>query len=56
MANSSSSRERLLAAIDGAAGAPVPCSFMIFRALRGQCADEFEFARRQRDLGLDARV
>lgn len=42
--------------MDGAAGAPVPCSFMIFRALRGQCADEFEFARRQRDLGLDARV
>ena len=51
-----SSRERMLAAIDGATGAPVPCSFMIFRALRAQCRDEFEFASRQTELGLDARV
>ncbi len=46
----------MLAAIDGAPGAPIPCSFMIFRALRGRCKDEFEFAERQMELGLDARV
>ncbi|MFB3881628.1 MAG: uroporphyrinogen decarboxylase family protein [Armatimonadota bacterium] len=51
-----SSRERLLAAIDGAPGAPVPCSFMLFRALRAKCRDEYEFATRQLELGLDARV
>jgi len=56
MAGGLSSRERMLAAIDGARGAPVPCSFMIFRALRGKCKDEFEFAQRQMELGLDARV
>jgi len=51
-----SSRERLLAAIDGAAGAPAPCSFMMFRALREQCQDEYEFAARQVEMGLDARM
>ncbi len=56
MAISCSSRERLLAAVDGVVGAPVPCCFMIFRALRATCHDEFAFALRQRDLGLDARV
>jgi hypothetical protein len=49
-------RERLLAAIDGAPGAPVPCSFMIYRALRARCRDEFEYALKQEELGLDARV
>jgi hypothetical protein len=53
---SSSSRERILAAIDGRAGAVVPCCFMIFRALRARCRDEFEFALRQQQMGLDARV
>lgn len=51
-----SSRERLLAAIDGAPGAPIPCSFMIFRALRLKCRDEYEFALRQGEMGLDTRV
>ena len=51
-----SSRERLLAAIDGAPGAPAPCSFMIFRALWEQCRDEYDFALRQVEMGLDARV
>jgi hypothetical protein len=51
-----SSRERLLAAIDGAPGAPAPCSFMMFRALRLKCRDEYEFATRQAEMGLDARV
>jgi hypothetical protein len=51
-----SSRERLLAAIEGAAGASVPCCFMIFRALRRDCSDEREFADRQHAMGLDARL
>ena len=50
------SRERLLAAIDGPAAASVPCCFMIFSALRRQCKDEYEFVDRQLELGLDARV
>ncbi|MCJ7750209.1 MAG: hypothetical protein MUQ65_03800 [Armatimonadetes bacterium] len=50
------SRERLLAAIDGPAAASVPCCFMIFSALRRQCKDECEFVDRQLELGLDARV
>jgi hypothetical protein len=56
MAGGMNSRERLLAAIDGTEGAPLPCSFMIFRALRGRCKDELDFAARQAELGLDARV
>lgn len=51
-----SSRERLLAAIDGEAGAPAACSFMMFRVLREQCRDEYDFALRQAELGLDARL
>jgi len=53
---STASRERLLAAIDGVSGAPVPCSFMIFRALHNQCRDEYEFASRQVEMGLDTRM
>lgn len=49
-------REKLLAAIEGAPQAGVPCSFMIFRALRDRCADEYEFALRQVEMGLDAGV
>ncbi len=51
-----SARERLLAAVEGADGAPVPCSFMMFRALRQKCRDEYEFATRQTEMGLDARM
>jgi hypothetical protein len=51
-----SSRERLLAAIDGTPGAPIPCSFMIFRALRLRCRDEYEFAERQAEMGVDSRI
>ena len=51
-----SSRERLLAAINGAPGAPTPCCFMIFRALRAKCRDECQFVVRQQEMGLDARV
>ena len=56
MAAQRTARERLLAAIDGTPGAPVPCSFMIYRALRTKCRDEFEYALRQQEAGLDARV
>ncbi len=51
-----SSRERVLEAIDGTPGAPVPCCFMMFRALSDRCQDEYEFATRQMELGLDTRV
>jgi len=51
-----SARERLLAAIDGAPGAPIPCSFMMFRALRDTCGDEYEFTSRQTEMGLNARL
>jgi len=56
MSDKLSGRERLLAAIDGARGAPIPCCFMIFRALRTKCRDEFEFVNRQQEMGLEARV
>ncbi len=56
MTEKTSSRERLLAAIDGEPSAPIPCCFMIFRALRQQCRDEYEFAQRQLDMGLDVRM
>lgn len=56
MSPTPSARERLLAAIDGTPDAPVPCSFMIYRALRARCRDEFEYALKQEELGLDARV
>ncbi|HIE04625.1 MAG TPA: hypothetical protein EYP61_07680 [Candidatus Latescibacteria bacterium] len=50
------SKERLLAAISGDRPDHVPCSFMIFRALRNRCKDIFEFAERQLEMGLDARM
>ena len=51
-----SSRERMLAALDSKEPDYVPCSFMIFTALRERCSDEFEFVERELQLGLDARV
>ncbi len=52
-----SSRERMLAALNLSREPDyVPCSFMIFTALKKQCADEFEFVERQLQLGLDACV
>ncbi|MCJ7821901.1 MAG: uroporphyrinogen decarboxylase family protein [Armatimonadetes bacterium] len=50
------SRERLLSALDGADGAPAPCSFMMFRALRSKCRNEYEFATRQAEMGIAARL
>ena len=51
-----SSKERMLTAISGGQPDHVPCSFMIFRALRDKCKDMIEFAKRQMELGLDARM
>lgn len=51
-----SSRDRLMAAIEGQNAGTVPCSFMIFHALREKCRDELEFAERQAEMGLDVRV
>ena len=48
-----SSRERMLATIANRETDYVPCSFMIFAALRNQCSDQFEFVQRQVELGLD---
>jgi hypothetical protein len=49
-------KERLLSAIAGDAGAPTPCSFMIFSALAAKCRDYRELAMAEKALGLDARV
>ncbi len=56
MPDSMTSRERMLATIAYDATDYTPCCFMIFAALRGQCADQFEFVRRQVDMGLDTFV
>ena len=48
------SRERMLVAIDHEPVDDVPCSFMLFHALRDQCKDQYEFVDRQLALGLDA--
>jgi hypothetical protein len=50
------SRERMLAALECGEPDYVPACFMIFAALRGQCADEWEFVERQLEMGLDAVV
>ncbi len=51
-----SSKERLLAAMNFQETDYIPCAFMIFTALRNQCRDEYEFIKRQLELGLDAMV
>jgi len=50
------SRERMLAALECRAVDYVPCSFMIFAALRGRCDSDEEFVRRQVEMGLDPAV
>ena len=54
MADEMSSRERMLAAISCRVPDHVPCSFMIFAALREHCKDQFEFVEKSLELGLDA--
>jgi uroporphyrinogen-III decarboxylase len=56
MAGEMTSRERMLAAIECREVDYVPCSFMIFAALRSRCESDEEFVRRQVAMGLDAVV
>ena len=56
MTPSMTSRERMLAALECGEPDHVPACFMIFSALRNQCADEWEFVDRQLEMGLDAVV
>jgi uroporphyrinogen-III decarboxylase len=49
-----SSRERMMAAIECREPDYVPLCFMIFSALKSKCKDQYEFAERQLELGLDA--
>ena len=56
MAGRLSSRDRMLAAINCQEPDYVPCSFMLFAALKKGCRDEFEFIERQLALGLDPYV
>lgn len=56
MAAHLSSRERMLAAIRSEVPDYVPCSFMLFGALRARCTDQFEFVKKQIEMGLDAFV
>jgi hypothetical protein len=56
MSRSCSSRERMLAALNGQQPDHAPCAFMIFGALKSRCKDYGQFIDRQLDLGLDAFV
>lgn len=56
MASEMTSRERMLAAIEGREIDYAPCSFMIFAALRSRCESDEEFVRKQVEMGLDAVV
>jgi len=47
------SRERMLTALSGREPDHVPCSFMLFNALKSGCRDYAEFIERQVQLGLD---
>lgn len=51
-----SSRERLLAALEGRQPDHTPCSFMLYGGLKSHCADYAESIERQIALGLDAFV
>jgi len=50
------SRERMLAALDGQSPDHTPCAPMIFGALKSRCQSYGEFVERQVALGLDAFV
>jgi len=53
---SHSSRQRMLRALKCTQPDHVPCSFMLFGALKGQCSTYAEFIERQVAMGLDAFV
>lgn len=56
MTSPTSSRLRMLAALQGQADGPIPCSFMLFKGLWSQSNSYLDFVQRQLDLGLDAFV
>lgn len=56
MPSAMTSRERMLATFAHQDTDHTPCCFMIFMALRGQCADQSDFVRRQVEMGLDTFV
>jgi hypothetical protein len=51
-----SSRERMLAALNCQHPDHTPCSFMMYKGLKNQCKDYFEFLEKQIALGLDTIV
>lgn len=48
-----SSKERMLASLNCEKVDYIPCSFMLFNALRAKCKDDLEFFYEQINLGLD---
>jgi hypothetical protein len=56
MPETASSRQRMLAALDCEVPDYVPCSFMLFNALRDRSQSHAEFIERQVEMGLDAYV
>jgi hypothetical protein len=56
MPKTTSSRRRMLAALDCQEPDYAPCSFMLFNALRDRSQSHTEFVERQVEMGLDAYV
>jgi len=54
--NSMSSRQRMLAALSCQYPDHVPCSFMLYNALKERCSSYIEFIERQLAMGLDTVV
>jgi hypothetical protein len=52
----STSRDRMLAALACQPGSPAPCSFMLYNGLKASAEGYLDFIQRQLDLGLDAYV
>ncbi|MCK5255215.1 MAG: hypothetical protein KAQ81_04270 [Deltaproteobacteria bacterium] len=48
-----SSREAMLSALNCKKPEYIPCSFMLFRALMAKSKDQYDFVKKQQDLGLD---
>ena len=56
MTTTMTSRERLLAALNCQQPDFPPCAFMMYKGLKNQCKDYFEFLQKQIALGLDTIV
>ncbi len=56
MADTLSSRERMLTALGGGTPDHVPCCFSAFSSLRHRCADQREYVERQIEMGLDVAI